>query len=207
MGKYVISEKTIRRFWAKVDLCAHGKTCKECCWEWTGMKKGRTKYGRFTIPALNTKIPAHRASFIININHNYYIPEGIYICHDCDNPSCVNFWHLFVGDYLINMKDKYHKGRVGKPGTKFNIEMARKIRKNFVTRKYTITDISERLECSHSAISCILNGVTYKDVDDGLQEEIDSILRMANKYHGRGYLNGNNTKPTTRTQRSHMNNR
>lgn len=85
------------RFWSKVN-----KT--DDCWEWTGgLVSG---YGTINIDKRTYK--AHRLSWII---HNGPIPDGMFICHHCDNRRCVRPDHLFVGTASDNMRDMVSKGR------------------------------------------------------------------------------------------------
>lgn len=85
----------MKRFWDKVDIKE-----PDDCWEWQAGFNGR--YGSFNNGY------AHRFSWEL---HNSKIPDGMYICHTCDNPKCVNPNHLFAGTQKDNMQDMVKKGR------------------------------------------------------------------------------------------------
>jgi hypothetical protein len=77
---------------------------KSGCWIWKG-KVDACGYG-----ALNYfgEYLAHRLFYKLFINPNI---KGSYVLHSCDNPSCVNPEHLFLGSQNDNMKDMVSKGR------------------------------------------------------------------------------------------------
>jgi hypothetical protein len=76
------------------------------CWEWTA-SKFKSGYGIFTI---NKKpFRAHRIAFTLYKMPS--IPDGLHVLHKCDNPSCVNPDHLFLGTHQDNMTDMCKKGR------------------------------------------------------------------------------------------------
>lgn len=76
------------------------------CWPFKG-SRDKDGYGRVHLPK-RKKIPAHRVSWILFEGE---IPEKMLVCHSCDNPSCVNPNHLFIGTHQDNMDDCVGKGR------------------------------------------------------------------------------------------------
>lgn len=96
-------KNTKEDFWKHVDK----STGPDGCWAWTGYKD-RDGYGRFSI---NSKqVPTHRISW--ELHNKKKIPKGKLVCHSCDNPSCVNPGHLWMGTYADNLLDASIKGRL-----------------------------------------------------------------------------------------------
>lgn len=88
------------KFWSKVK-----KTDPLKCWTWTAYKDPRG-YGMFRFHG-RVQV-ASRVSWILT---NGEIPKNMNICHHCDNPSCVNPAHLFLGTDSDNARDRVRKKR------------------------------------------------------------------------------------------------
>lgn len=76
------------------------------CYRWLGQKSSKG-YGRIRF-APNHEERANRVSYEVYVGE---IPEGMMVCHSCDNPECTNPGHLFLGTARDNMLDRMDKGR------------------------------------------------------------------------------------------------
>lgn len=153
----------IDRFTAKYIVAENG------CWIWTAAKSG-TGYGRLYpgYGGQGFKVAAHRFSYE---HFKGKIPEGMFVCHTCDNRLCVNPAHLFVGSHTDNMNDMHSKGRGRKnyakggkhANAKFkdsDIPKIRGMRKNKIPFKV----IAEQYNVSEYAIQDIVYGRSWSHV-------------------------------------------
>lgn len=145
-------------FWRMVN-----KRGPDECWEWQGDTYG-TGYGRLTHDSKTIRV--HQFSYKLHIGP---IPNGMFVCHKCDHPACVNPNHLFLGTPKDNMDDMIQKGRkVTKPGdtnafaklANSDIPKIRKLSQDGLSNQ----QIAERFHVSRSTISMIVNGKTWKSV-------------------------------------------
>jgi len=87
------------------------KVADSGCWEWTA-SKDRDGYGIFRGEVNEQYLrKAHRFSWALA--NRKQIPSDMVVCHSCDNPSCVNPAHLWLGSMAENQQDKWSKGRGG----------------------------------------------------------------------------------------------
>lgn len=95
----------MQRFFDKICISETG------CWNWIAAIRNPTG-GYGCIKFRGKIVDAHRVSWII---HKGEIPEGLLVCHTCDNRKCVNPAHLFLGTQRDNMQDCLDKGRLVTP--------------------------------------------------------------------------------------------
>ncbi len=93
------------RFYAKVAVDHPSR-----CWEWTA---SRTKFGYGKFGLNGGFCLAHRMAF--NLWHSRQPAPGKVVMHSCDNPACVNVYHLIEGSQQQNMQDAGTKGRIFAP--------------------------------------------------------------------------------------------
>jgi hypothetical protein len=147
------------------------------CIEWTGStrRSGNNHYGR--IYKRGSSVTGHVR--YEQVTHAVYreligdIPQGMFVCHTCDNPLCVNPDHLWLGTHSENMIDAYKKGRVIPPPQ----HMFGETNPNSKLTEQQVRDIKRRLnnESSYklareygvnkSTILSIANGHTWKHVN------------------------------------------
>ena len=142
----------MKLFWDKVRI---GRTPDEC-WEWTAYKD-KHGYGKFSSgPHHGLHCLAHRSAWQLL---NGPVPGGLDVLHKCDNRSCCNPNHLFVGTHQENMSDMKQKGRsVGfagetNPSAILTEKEVQKIRKSKKSGK----QLSEEYRVACSTISAIKN--------------------------------------------------
>lgn len=143
-------QNTIKDFWLKVN-----KT--DGCWNWSACRD-KQGYGEFRFKM--KKYKAHRFSWKVSFGD---IPKGILVCHKCDNPSCVNPQHLFLGTQLDNIRDMVAKGRgFNRSGEnngmhKLSLVQVREIKKLYKSGKYLQKELSDIFKVGQDHLSRIIN--------------------------------------------------
>ena len=130
------------------------------CWDWK-TKCRSEKYVRMDYAKGKPKISIHVYSWKINFGE---IPNGMYVCHKCDNTRCSNPTHLFLGTAKDNNRDCVNKNRHPKGErhgmAKLNEEIVKKIRQ-LLGLRIVVPEISRQLNISKHAIYHIKNGKTW----------------------------------------------
>jgi hypothetical protein len=166
------------RRWLANDFISHVEVKgNNECWPFTGFKaRGYGKYGK------NGETLAHRVAYRLFVGP---ISQDMCVCHTCDNPSCCNYRHLFLGTYDDNNKDRAKKGRnaIGNRSGRYthpectargenngsakaDEEMVRWIRANYIagSRKYGLRSIADLLGIGKETVRSIVNGTSWTHI-------------------------------------------
>lgn len=128
------------------------------CIEWSGRLSGGG-YGRVTRDGINAY--AHRVTWE---TVNGPIPDGLHVCHRCDNRKCVNPAHLFLGTPADNMQDKARKGRAPRlrgltnGRAKFSDGLVASVVADYATGKFTQRELAAAYRMSQTHVSDLVNG-------------------------------------------------
>ncbi len=151
----------VARFNSKID-----KSSPNGCWEWTAGAI-RNGYGRFKLHGKD--VLAHRVAYKIYVGD---IPDGLFVCHSCDNPRCCNPAHLWLGTNADNTKDMVEKGRCRSAGprgeqngmsrlTKADV-LEIKSKRAYGTNQYVL---AKEYGVSQSLISLVCSGKVWSHVE------------------------------------------
>lgn len=142
------------------------------CQEWN-RALDKDGYGRLLVIQGGRKQTkkAHRLAYELHIGP---IPNGMFVCHKCDNPSCIEPLHLFLGTAADNNADKMAKGRYkpgGKPhpGSKngrAKLDEQQVVSIRHLVQAYGIPAalIASSLDLSASAIQSAVRGSSWRTV-------------------------------------------
>lgn len=163
-----------QRFWEKVK-----KGKPNDCWEWQAYRN-LGGYGVIGFGA-STQFIASRLSYELHFGK---ILKNLLVLHKCDNPSCVNPNHLFLGTPKDNVDDMLKKGRGNwakgaesgmrlhpekvlrgeeANNTKLTWKEVREIREKYVPWKYTMKELAEEYSVGDETISYIITRKTWKE--------------------------------------------
>ncbi len=151
------------RFWRFVN-----KGTSEECWNWLGHKDEKG-YGTFRLKKM---IKAHVFSYMLHCGEipqdNNTVFGRLFVCHHCDNPSCVNPTHLFIGNNSDNLMDASRKGKLpnmkgeNAPNSKLTWDEVSLIRELFKSGRYTKHALAVHFGVSPSNITKIIGHKTWK---------------------------------------------
>lgn len=158
-----------------VDLAAYAEAVfsrsarGDGCWEWG---RARTDKGYGSIRILGRLYRAHRLAW--EVTHGP-VPNGLLVCHRCDNPRCVRPDHLFLGTAAENTADMLRKGRGRQPAPRRGEQhhnagltegRVREIRRAYARGGITQKALGEHYGTTEAAVGAIVRGRSWKHMGD-----------------------------------------
>jgi len=161
----------------------------DSCWIWQGSRQNRG-YGHLCRRGGGFEL-AHRVSY------RFYkgdIPKGLNVLHKCDNPSCVNPNHLFLGSQKDNMHDMIKKGRKvvsrmfgeKNPKSLFSLDKVNQMRLLY-SQGCKISEIHKIFGGSYQSIWYIIKGKNWmfgkKRTNDYIEPQISNSRKYPKEDH------------------------
>ena len=144
-----LSINDLQRILSKIRMVSSDE-----CWEWKGGK--RAGYGRIRIGGRKGKL-YNVTRLIWRLVHGTD-PIGQLVLHTCDNPSCCNPAHLFLGSDVDNSNDKVKKNRQSRP-PKGELDVNAKLTEENVVNIYYASGPYESIARDYG-----ISGVTVKNI-------------------------------------------
>lgn len=146
-------------FWKNVNKSGE-------CWTWEG---ARSSKGYGVIKAFGRQELAHRVAYVLEFGR---IPDGLVVCHHCDNRSCVRPDHLFLGTIADNNRDMWAKGRgvhwvaprgAQHPTAKLTEQETAQLRQEYATGRYTQRELGKKYGISQSQVGAIVRHECWRN--------------------------------------------
>lgn len=154
------------------------------CWLWSlKPKKTGLPYGQFTIGSRkNNSVKTVSPHRWIWQQINGEIPAGLFVCHHCDVPQCVNPSHLFIGTAKDNAQDRDRKGRaadrngIKSPCAKLSERDVVDIKQSYVSGE-TQLSIANKYSISQAQVYRIIHNKRWKSLQLPEIENLESIAK------------------------------
>lgn len=154
--------KTETEFWSKVAVAGVDE-----CWPYLG-DVTPNGYGR--LRWANGKTSAHRLSYVLT---NGVIPDGLVVCHTCDNKPCCNPKHLYAGTNKQNSQDASARGLlkgvnpkgIRNGNSKLSEEDVRYIKWNCLKEYGSVVRFAKRFGVTDGTIRAILKDRAWKHLE------------------------------------------
>lgn len=148
-------------FWNGVEILSDDE-----CWNWKRASNNRNKWNYGIIWIHMKKYKCHRFSYLISKGEI----GDLLVCHKCDNPSCCNPNHLFLGTYKENVSDCINKGRLTREigedryCSKLTVENVLDIKRNYKFKTVPASHFARKYNVSNRAVWNILTRLRWKHV-------------------------------------------